>query len=92
MKVMSGKDNRVWVLIPDENVGYKGFCDVLLHNMAEADAPYVAVSNLSALHLDWPAVVISGMTQHQLELEQMRHEYKQRYREPRLVYVHYVEK
>ena len=81
MKVMSRKDNRcVWVLIPDENVGHKGFHDVLLHDMADADPPYFAVSDLSALRLDWSAVIMSGMTRHQLELEQMRQECKKRYR------------
>ena len=81
VKVMSRKDNRcVWVLIPDENVGHKGFHDVLLHDMADADPPYFAVSDLSALRLDWSAVIMSGMTRHQLELEQMRQECKKRYR------------
>ena len=81
VKVMSRKDNRcVRVLIPDQNVGHKGFHDVLLHDMTDADPPYVAVSDLSALRQDWPAVIISGMTRHQLELEQMRHDCKKRYR------------
>ena len=62
VKVMSRRDNRcVRVLIPDENVGHKGFHDVLLHDMADTDTLYVAVSDLSALHQDWPAVVISRM-------------------------------
>ena len=39
-------------------------------------SPYVATSDLMALRLDWPAVVLSGMVRHQLELEQMRHECK----------------
>ena len=61
VKVMSRKDNRcVRVMIPDENVGHKGFHDVLLHDMADADPPYVAVSDSSALRLDWPAVIMSG--------------------------------
>ena len=77
VKVMLRRDNRcVRVLMPDENVVHKGFHDVLLHDMADADVPYVAVSDLSALHQDWPAVVILGMTRHQLELEQMRHDCK----------------
>ena len=81
MKVMSIKDNRcVRVLIPDENVGHIGFHDVLLYDMADADPPYVAVSDLSALRLDWLAVIMSGMTRHQLELEQLGHECKKRYR------------
>ena len=62
VKVMSRKDNWcVQVLIPDENVGNQGFHDILLHDLADADAPYVAISDLSALHQDWPAVVFSGM-------------------------------
>ena len=76
-KVMSIPNNH-WIraLIPDENVGHRGFHDVLLHDMAEADSPYVATSDLMALCLDWPVVVLSGMVRHQLELEQMRHECK----------------
>ena len=81
VKVMSGKDSQcVRVLIPDENVGYQGFHDVLLNDMADADAPYVAVSELSALRQEWPALVISGMIRHQFELEQMRHDCKKKYR------------
>ena len=51
VKVISGKDNQsVRVLIPGEHVGYQGFHDALIHDMVDADAPYVAVSDLSALH------------------------------------------
>ena len=67
------------VLIPDDNVGHKGFHDVLLHDMADADPPYVAVSDLSSLRLDWPVVIMSGMTRHQLELEQLCYKCKKRY-------------
>ena len=48
--------------------------------MADADPLYAAVSDLSALRLDWPAVIMSGMTQHQLKMEQLRHKCKKRYR------------
>ena len=55
MKVVSIPNNHcIRVLIPDENVGHGGFHDVLLHDMAEADSPYVATSDLMALRLDWP--------------------------------------
>ena len=60
-------------------MGHRGFHGVLLHDMANADSPYVAVSDLAALRLDWPAVVLSGMVRHQLDLEQMRHKCKKRY-------------
>ena len=42
----------------------KEFHDVLLHDMADADPPHVAVNDLSALRLDLPAVIMSGMTQY----------------------------
>ena len=38
-------------------MGHGGFHDVLLHDMAEADSPYVATSDLMALRLDWPVAV-----------------------------------
>ena len=81
VKVMSIPDNRcIQVLIPDENVGRGGSHDVLLHDMADADSPYVTTKcDLMALHLDWPAVVLSGMIRHQLELEHMRHKCKKRF-------------
>ena len=53
VKVMSISDNHcIRVLIPDENVGRGGSHDVLLHDMAEADSPYVVTSDLMALRLD----------------------------------------
>ena len=77
MKFMSILDNHcIRLLIPDENVGRGGFHVVLLHDMAEANSPYVATSDLMALHLDCSAMVLSGMIRHQLELEQMHHECK----------------
>ena len=70
IRVMSIPDNRcVWVIIPDENVGRDGFHEVLTHDMAGADAPYVALAELASLHLDWPAAVLSSMGRYQLDLE-----------------------
>ena len=58
VKVMSIPDNRcVRVVIPDENVGHGGFHEVLLHDMADADSPYVAVNELGSLRRDWPSVI-----------------------------------
>ena len=45
--------------------------DVVLVDRIEEDAPYVAVSDLSALRQQWPDLVISSMTNHQLELEEL---------------------
>ena len=48
--VMLGRDSQcVRVLIPDDNVGHRGFYDVLLFDMTDEDTPYVAVNDLSAL-------------------------------------------
>ena len=57
-------------------MGHGGFHNVLLHGMDDADSPYVPVSDLMALRLDWPAVNLSAMIRQQLELEQMRHKCK----------------
>ena len=73
VKVMLGCESQcVRVLVPDDNVGHRGFHDVLLFDMTDADTPHVAVNDLSALWHLWPTLVISGMTQRQLEWEQLR--------------------
>ena len=78
---MTVRDSQsVWVLIPDEKLVNQGFHDVTLIDMSDADAPYVSVNGLSILRLQWPVFVVSGMAQHQQELEQLRHACKKRYR------------
>ena len=67
------------MLIPDDSVGYRGFHDVLLFHMADADMPYVTVNDLSALWQLWPALVVSVMTKCQLEWEQLRRTSKNKY-------------
>ena len=80
VKVILGRDSQcVRVLLPDDNVGHRGFHDVLLFGMTDADTPYVAVSDLSALRQLWPTLVVSGMTQRQLELEQLHRTCKNKY-------------
>ena len=66
------------VLIPDDDVGHRGFHDVVLVDRMEQDAPYVAVSDLSALRQQWPDLVISSMTNHLLELEELRRKCKKK--------------
>ena len=68
-----------WVIIPVENVGRNGFHEILIHDMAGADAPYVALAELASLHLVWPAAVLSSMGRYQLDLEHLRHDCKTRY-------------
>ena len=62
VKVMLRNDS-VRVLIPDDNIRHRDFHDVLLFDMTNEDAPYVAVNDLSALRQQWPVLVVSGMTQ-----------------------------
>ena len=47
-KVMLRRDS-IRVLIPDDDVGFQGFHDVMLFDRMEDDAPYVAVSFMSRL-------------------------------------------
>ena len=80
VKVMLGRDSQfVRVLIPDDDVGYRGLHDVMLVDRTEEDAPYVALSDLSALRQQWPDLVISGMTNRQLELEELLRMCKKKY-------------
>ena len=68
-----GRDSQcVRVLIPDVDVGHRSFHDVVLVDRTKEDASYVVVSDLSALRQQWLDVVISGMMNRQLELEELR--------------------
>ena len=81
IKVMTEHDSQsVRVLILDEKVVDQGFHEVTLINMADADALYVSVNDLSILRLHWSAFVVSGMARHQQELEQLCHACKKWYR------------
>ena len=57
-----------------------GFHDVTLVNMADTGRPTVPVGDLSLLQRQWPVSVVSGMSQKQLELQQLRHTCKKRFR------------
>ena len=51
----------------------------MLFDMTDEDAPYVVVNDLLALQQQWPVLVISGMANHQLELEELRRMCKRKY-------------
>ena len=51
----------------------------MLVDRKEEDVPYVAVNDLSALRQQWPDFVISGMTNRQLELEELHRMCKKKY-------------
>ena len=72
VKVMSVPDSRcVRVVIPDDHVSL-GFHEILIHNLEDEELPFVAVSELSCLHLDWPRTLLTFMSQYQFDLDQMR--------------------
>ena len=80
VKVMSIPNNRyVWVVSPDNNVGAGGFHEILIHDMADTDAPDVPVSELGCLRLDWPQAILSYMGRYQKDLENLRHECRERF-------------
>ena len=62
------------MLIPDANVTERGFHDVTLVEMANADGPVVPVGDLCLLRRQWSLSVVSGATRKQTDLELMRHE------------------
>ena len=79
MKVMSIPNNSVRVVIPDNNVGTNVFHEIIIHDMADADAPEVPVSELGCLQLDWPQAVLPYMGRYQKDLESLRHECRERF-------------
>ena len=64
IKVMSIPDNRcIRVVIPDDHVPNE-FHEILIHDMEEEEPPFVALSDLGCLPLDWPrALFTSNPTQ-----------------------------
>ena len=72
VKVMSVPDSRcVRVVIPDDHVSL-GFHEILIHNLDDEELPFVALSELSCLRLDWPRTLLTFMSQYQFDLDQMQ--------------------
>ena len=78
IKVMSIPDNCcIRVVIPDDHLGTDGFHEILIHDMEEQDPPFVALSDLGCLRLDWPIwpmAIFSFMGHYHL-----RHECQERF-------------
>ena len=74
IKVMSIPDDRCIRVIPDDHVGTDGFHEILIHDMDN-----VALSDLGCLRLDWPRAIFSFMGRYQVDLEHLRHEYRERF-------------
>ena len=58
IKVMSIPDNCcIRVVILDDHLGTEGFHEILIHDMEEEYPPFVALSDLGCLRLDWPRAI-----------------------------------
>ena len=57
VKVMSVPDSLcIRVVTPDDHINI-GFHEVLVHDMEDEDLPFVALSELNCLRLEWPKTV-----------------------------------
>ena len=66
--------------IPNSQVVDRGFHDVTLIDMDQADEPVVPVEELGLLRRQWPMSVVSGIAEKQAELELMHQKCKQHFR------------
>ena len=53
--------------MPDDHVS-NGFHEILIHDMEDEELPFVALSELSCLRLDWPGVLFTFMARYQFDL------------------------
>ena len=71
MKVMSVPDSRcVRVVVLDDHLSNR-FHEILIHDMEDEEPPFVALSELGCLRLDWPGALFTFMARYQFELDKM---------------------
>ena len=74
VKVMSVPDSRcVRVVTPDDYV-YIGFHEIPIYDLEDEELPFVTLSELGCLRLDWPKTLFTFMSRYQFDLDQMRKE------------------
>ena len=67
---MSVPDSRcVRVVTPDDHVNI-GFHEILIHDLEEEELPFVAMSELGCLRLDWPMTLFTFMSRYQFDLDE----------------------
>ena len=72
-------DSRcVRVVTPDDHVNI-GFHEILIHDLEDEDLPFVALSELGCLRLDWPKTLFTLMSRYQVDLDQMRKDCRERF-------------
>ena len=83
-RILQGRDVRsVRVLVPDPRGLDQNFHDVTIVDMGDVPESSVSIPELSLLRQQWPPAVLSHMVWLQQELEGMRVEAKQRFRQTR---------
>ena len=78
MKVMSVPDGCVRVVVPDDHLPNR-FHEILMYDMKDYEPPFVDLSDLGCLRLDWPRALFTFMARYQFELDQMRKECRERF-------------
>ena len=84
MRVLQGRDvHSVRVLDPDSWGPDQNFHDVTIVDMGDVPEPSVSLQELSLLRQQWPPAVLCHMVWLQQDLEVVRAESKQRFRQTR---------
>ena len=65
-------------MTPDDHVNI-GFHEILIHDLEEEELPFVTLSKLGCLRLDWPKTLFMFMSRYQFDLDQMRKECRERF-------------
>ena len=80
IKVMPISGNCcIRVVIPDDHLGTDGFHEILIHDMVEEEPPFVAMSDLGCLRLNWPRAIFSFLGRCRVDLEHLCHECRERF-------------
>ena len=77
VKVMSVPDSRCIRVIVYHLANR--FHEILIHDMEDEEPPFVAISELGCLRLDWPKALFTFMARYQFELDQMCKECREQF-------------
>ena len=55
------------------------FHEILIHDLEDEELPFIDVSELGCLRLDWPKTLFTFMSRYQFDLDQMRKECRERF-------------
>ena len=68
VKVMSVPDSRCVRLVTFDDHVNIGFHEILIHDLEEEELPFVALSELGCLRLDWPKTLFTFMSRYQFDI------------------------